>query len=60
LSGNDEITAELFKTGGESLRSEIHKVINSIWNEEELPQQWKNSSSAPICKKGNKTDCSNY
>jgi hypothetical protein len=25
-----------------------------------LPQQWKNSSSAPICKKGNKTDCSNY
>jgi hypothetical protein len=38
---------------------EIQKVINSIWNEEELPQQWKDYNSTPIYKKGNKTDCSN-
>jgi hypothetical protein len=24
------------------LRSEIHKLINSIWNREELHDQWKN------------------
>jgi hypothetical protein len=34
--------------------------INSIWNKEELPQQWKESTVVPIYKKGNKTDCSHY
>jgi hypothetical protein len=23
------------------LQSEIHKLINSIWNKEELPDQWR-------------------
>jgi hypothetical protein len=34
-----------------------HKHINSIWNKEELPDQWKESSTVPVQKKGNKTDC---
>jgi hypothetical protein len=34
--------------------------INSIWNKEELPDQWKGSIIAPIYKNGNKTDCNNY
>jgi hypothetical protein len=42
------------------LRSEIHKLIKLIWNEEELPHQWKESIMVPIHKKGDKTDCSNY
>jgi hypothetical protein len=25
------------------LQSEIHELINSIWNKEELPDQWKES-----------------
>jgi hypothetical protein len=37
--GTDQIPAELIKAGGEILCSEIHKLIHSIWNEEELPQQ---------------------
>jgi hypothetical protein len=40
--------------------SEIHKLINSICNQEELPDQWKESIIAPIYKKDDKTDCSNY
>jgi hypothetical protein len=40
--------------------SETHKLINSIWNKEELPNQWKESVIVPIHKKGDKTDCSNY
>ena len=24
-----------------ALRSKIHKLINSIWNKEELPEEWK-------------------
>jgi hypothetical protein len=30
----DQFPAELFQTGNE-------EIINSIWNKEELPQQWK-------------------
>jgi hypothetical protein len=40
--GSDQIPAELIQAGGEILRSKIHKLINSIWNKEELPDQWKN------------------
>jgi hypothetical protein len=39
--GTDQIPAELIKAGGEILCCEIHKLIWSIWNKEELPQQWK-------------------
>ena len=39
--GIDSITAELIKAGGRTFRSEIHKLINSIWNKGELPEQWK-------------------
>jgi hypothetical protein len=41
--GVDEIPAELIQAGGETLRSEIHKLIRLIWNKEELPHQWKES-----------------
>jgi hypothetical protein len=37
--GVDQISAELLKAGGETLRSEIHKLIKLIWNKEELPQR---------------------
>jgi hypothetical protein len=38
---SDKIPAELIQAGGETLRSEIHKIINSLCNKEELPDQWK-------------------
>jgi hypothetical protein len=34
---SDQIPAELFLAGDEILLSEIHKLINSVWNKEELP-----------------------
>jgi hypothetical protein len=59
--GTDQILAELIKAGGEILCSEIHRfIINSVWNKEELPQQWKECIILPIHKKGDKTDCNNY
>jgi hypothetical protein len=57
--GIDQILAELIQEGWNTLHSEIHKLINCIWNEEELPE-WKESIIVPIYKKGDKTDCSNY
>jgi hypothetical protein len=57
--GTDQILAELIKARGRTICSEIHKIINSIWNKEELPEPWKESIIVPIYKKGDKTDCSN-
>jgi hypothetical protein len=39
--GIDQIPAEMIKAGGRTILSEIHKLINSIWNKEELPERWK-------------------
>ena len=54
--GTDQILAELIKAGHSSIHYQIHKLIVSIWNKEELP---KKSIIVPIHKKGDKTDCNN-
>jgi len=41
-----------------TIRSEIHKFINSICNKEELPEEWKGSIIIPINNKGVDTGCS--
>ena len=51
----DQIPAELSKAGGKTIRCEIHILIISIWNKEELPEEWKESITVPVYKKGNKT-----
>ena len=57
--GADQTPAELIKTRGRTICSEIHKLINSIWNKVELPDERKESITVPIYKKNDKTDCSN-
>jgi len=56
----EQIPAELIKAGGRTIRSEIHELINSIWNKEELSVEWKGSINVPTYNKGDITDCSNY
>jgi hypothetical protein len=45
-----QILAELIQAGGAILWSEIYQYINSIWNMEEFPDQWKMSVNVPIYK----------
>jgi hypothetical protein len=54
--GSVQIPAELIQAKGETLWSEIHKFINSVWNKEVLPDQWKAFSIVHDYKKGDKTD----
>jgi hypothetical protein len=54
--GFDQIPAKLIKAGGGTLCTEVHKLICSIWNKEELPQQWKESMIVPVNRKGNTID----
>jgi hypothetical protein len=58
--GSDQIPAELIQAGGETLLSQIHKLITSVWNTEELYDQRKESIIVTVRKKGDKTDCKKY
>jgi hypothetical protein len=40
--------------------SVIQKFINSIWNKEELPDEWKEPIIVTIHMTGDKTECNNY
>ena len=52
--GIDQIPAELIKAGSKTIRGEIHKLIISIWNKQELSDECKESIIVPIYKKGDK------
>jgi hypothetical protein len=54
--GSGQIPAELIQGGSNTLCSEICKLINSIWDEEEFSQQWKVSIFVHIHKSSNKTE----
>ena len=43
--GIDQIPAELIKEGGRTIRCQIHKLIVSIWNKEELPEEWSTGNT---------------
>jgi hypothetical protein len=49
--GIDQITAELIQAGENTLSSEIHKLINCIWNKEEFSEQWKESIIVPFIRR---------
>ena len=58
--GIDQIQAELIKAGLRQICYEIHKLIISISNKEELPEEWKELIIVPIYKNGDKTVCNIY
>jgi hypothetical protein len=55
----DQIPVELIKAEGRTICFEILEHINSTWNKEELPEQWKESTIVSIYKKKTK-QCGNY
>jgi hypothetical protein len=56
----DAVAAELIKDGGRSLWRNIHQLIVSIWEKEEMPEEWQTAIICPIYKKCNKLECKNY
>jgi hypothetical protein len=50
----------VFEAGGEMLMSVIQTIINSIWNKEVLPEQWKEYIIVPVHKKSDHTFCNNH
>ena len=58
--GEDTITNEMIKHGGEKLHKEIIKLIKQIFQESRIPDDWKTSIVIPIFKKGDKQNPNNY
>jgi hypothetical protein len=56
----EQIPKELIVAGCRIIRCKIKKFIISMWDKEELPEEWKQLIIVPIYKKGDKIGCSNY
>uniref|UniRef100_A0A8D8WVA9 Craniofacial development protein 2 n=1 Tax=Cacopsylla melanoneura TaxID=428564 RepID=A0A8D8WVA9_9HEMI len=58
--GNDNITAELLKYGGEAVENMMLKIIHTIWKIEKIPVNWTTGVLCPLHKKGDRMNCNNY
>ncbi|XP_008483671.1 craniofacial development protein 2-like [Diaphorina citri] len=55
--GEDLITAELMKGGGNVTINILHSLFDKIWTEKTIPKDWKCATVVPIHKKGSKRKC---
>ena len=58
--GVDGIVAELLKYGGEEMQRRLNAVFQSIWETEQIPEEWSEGIYVPLHKKGDRTECGNY
>jgi len=56
----DEVPAELFKAGGETVLDRMHRICVAIWETGEWPEEWTFSTFIPHPKKGDLKQCANY
>jgi len=59
-AGTDGIHLELIKYGGNELLNGIFELVRHIWEEERIPEEWKETKTVPIYKKGDRDKCENY
>jgi sorting nexin-29 len=56
----DSIISELIKYEVRKLWKRIHQLIKTIWETEQMPQEWGTAIICPIYKQGDKLQCRNY
>ena len=59
-TGSDGLPGELLKSAGGDLIKEFAHLIERIWLEEVMPDEWNNGVVCLIHKKGNPLICKNY
>ncbi len=58
--GVDNIPPEAFKAGDSVSAEALLKLLKQIWNEEEIPTDWKKGIIAKLPKKGDLGQCGNW
>ncbi|XP_022796245.1 uncharacterized protein LOC111334693 [Stylophora pistillata] len=59
--GKDGIPAEIYKAAGPATLNAFHSLLYSIWEEEDIPQEFRDATIISLYKKkGSKSDCGNY
>lgn len=58
--GPDGIGNEFIKYGGHDLAIHIHRLFGKILDERKIPDEWKDSHTIPVYKKGSKFSPENY
>ena len=58
--GVDGIHAEILKAGGDPMATMIHRLIEKIWEKEQVPEDWRKAVIVPLFKKGDKSLCENW
>jgi len=56
----DEVLAELFKAGGETVLERMQRICVAIWETGEWPEEWTFSTFIPLPKKGCLKQCAHY
>ena len=49
--GKDGINMDLIKYGGKELQKQVHALIQKIWREEKMPEEWKTGQIVTIQKR---------
>nr|VZI23092.1 unnamed protein product [Spirometra erinaceieuropaei] len=57
---NNKAPAEIFRSCVDTLAPWLHEVIERVWKDEVVPDDWGLGILVPILKKGDKTRCKNY
>jgi hypothetical protein len=58
--GIDDIPPEALIHGGPDLKQRLLSLLRIAWEQNAIPQDWKDAVVVPLYKKGSKTDCGNY
>jgi hypothetical protein len=59
-AGTDGIHPELIKYRGNKLLNRMYELVRQIWDEERIPEEWKETIIVPIHKRGVRDGCENY
>ena len=59
--GSDSIPAEIYKAGGPVLIQKLTELLQAMWRQEAIPQEFKDASIVHLYKrKGNRQSCDNH
>ena len=58
--GEDRISAEMLKALGQLGMHALLQLLNSVWQEEQVPSDWKRGIIVKIPKKGDLSNCANW